>query len=209
MKASLINWLISLILLVGGIVALLAIHQNVYKPMVEENEKLKNDIKLLEVSLATQQGYKKEEALYKEQTETLNKQASEALSSFPRDLWEEDHIAYVDYIYEKTGMNITSLNWGQNGVVQSLSNGMALNAEMITFNYNRSYASLKDLITFLVNDSENHSSLTTLTISYNAQQDQMNGTMYVMRYYLTGQEGEHIPAGPNVDIETGQDNILD
>jgi hypothetical protein len=209
MKASITNWIVSALLLVVGILSLVIVYQNVYQPMVKENEQLRADIKLIEANLAVQKGHKEKQEFYIAEAESLTAQAKEQLGGYPVDLWEEDHIAYVDYITDQTGMDITSLNWGTNADVKQLSNGMALKSESITFNYNRSYASLKDLIHFLVEDPLNHTSLTTLSISYNAQQDTMSGTMYVKRFYLTGQGTEHKPAQPGEDIETGQDNVLD
>ena len=209
MKTSVVNWILSLLLLVVGILSLVIVYQQCYQPMAEENEKLRSDIEMLEISYATQLGYKEKENYHIAEADRLGKEANETLSRYPKDLWEEDHIAFVDYIHEKTGMNVTSLNWGGVAEVKKLSNGMALTAESITFNYNRSYASLKDLITFLVNDPENQTSLTTLSIAYNAGQDAMSGTMYVNRFYLTGQSGAHTPAKPDDDIQTGQNNILD
>ncbi len=209
MKASLISWIFSLVLLVVGVLTLLLVWKNVYQPQVEENKKLKADIQVLEVSLATQSKYKKDENKYKAEAEKLQGEAEEILKAYPIDLWEEDHIAYADYISKKTDMKITSLNWAQGGAVKTLSNGRALTSESVTFNYSRSYASLKELIQFLVNDPLNHSSLTTLSISYNAKDDVISGTMHVNRFYLTNAGAAHTPAAPDGDIDVGQDNILD
>ncbi len=206
---ALVNWLISLALLVAGVLTLFLVWQNVYLPQVEANNKLKADIQVLEVSLATQAGYKKDEAKYKSEAARLEAEADAILSTYPIDLWEEDHIAYVDYVSGKTNMKITSLNWGQSTPVGTLSNGQVLTREQITFNYSRSYASLKDLIEFLVNDTNNHTSLRNITLSYNAGKDTMTGTLYIDRYYLTDSSQSHDPAKPDSEIETGQDNILD
>jgi hypothetical protein len=49
-------------------------------------------------------------------------------------------------------------------------------------------------------------SLVSLTISYDAQQDTVTGTMIIRRYYVTGLEEYEPPTIPGVQV--GTDNIL-
>ena len=83
------------------------VYENQYKATVEENEKLRKDIKLYEATITNLDNAKLNEEKYKTETEKIKAEVAEMLSAFPVEIRIEDELLYVEYLEEQLKYDIS------------------------------------------------------------------------------------------------------
>ncbi len=212
MKIFISKWIVALLFVVIGAIAVFYVYNGHYLPILEENEKLEQQIKLYEKNLQNLAQHKLNEETYKSETEKAKKEVEELLAKFPVEIRLEDELLYVDYLEEKLKYSIGTLNVGAEYSIYSMANGKTLCAQYITVPYTTTYKGFKELVTFFNGDNktddEYPASIVQISVSYNPQTDTMSGAMIIRRYYVTGNGGYVPPVIPDGMFEIGNDNIL-
>lgn len=214
MKIFISKWIVALLLVVMGVVAVAVVYTTQFAPMLAENKKLEEQIVVYEKSISVLANHKLNEEKYKSESERIQKEAEELLADFPVELRYEDQLLYVDYLEENLGYDIGTLNIGADYSIYSMSNNRALCSQYITIPYTTTYNGFKELITFFNGDDNKTddqfpASIVNISVSYDAATDTMSGTMVLRRYYVTGLGAYVPPKIPENLFPVGGNNILD
>ncbi len=201
------KWMIALLLLVLGVAALLVCYQTYYTPMMQDAEKAQKSAETLQTAITVAKGNLEKEAFYAEEAEKIKAQTDELLESFhfPGEILEEDQILWIRDQESATGQKQTAIVFGTSSPLYQ-SGSFTLHEKTFPFTYTATYAGMKNLITYFVENEEDPVSLVSLTIAYDPQTATCSGTMMLRRYYVTGLEDYVPPTIPGVQI--GTDNIF-
>ncbi|MBE6543073.1 MAG: hypothetical protein E7675_01600 [Ruminococcaceae bacterium] len=204
------KWIIAILLVAAGIISLWYVYENQYKATVEENEKLRKDIKLYEATITNLDNAKLNEEKYKTETEKIKAEVAEMLSAFPVEIRIEDELLYVEYLEEQLKYDIGSLSIGADYSIYSMANGSTLCTQYVTIPYETTYEGFKNLVTFFNGENktgeEYPASIVQIGVSYN--EGKISGSMVLRRYYVVGQ-GEYVPPKiPDGMFDIGTGNIF-
>lgn len=201
------KWMIALLLLVLGIAALAVCHQTYYTPMMQEAEKSQKSCETLQAAIAVAKSNLEKEASYAEEAEKLKAKTEELLESFkfPGEILEEDQILWIRDQEIATEQKQTAIVFGTSSPLYR-SGAFTLHQKTFPFSYSATYAGMKNLITYFVENEDDPVSLVSLTITYDPQTSTCSGTMMLRRYYVTELEDYVPPTIPGVQI--GTDNIF-
>ena len=201
------KWMIALLLLVLGIAALAVCYQTYYTPMMQEAEKSQKNAQTLQLAIATAKANLSKEESYAQETEKIKAQTEELLENFyfSGEILEEDQILWIRDQELATDQKQTAIVFGTASPLYQ-SGSFTLHQKTFPFTYTATYAGMKNLITYFVENEKDPVSLVSLTIQYDPQTSTCTGTMMLRRYYVTGLEDYVPPSIPGVQI--GTDNIF-
>lgn len=210
-KINSIKWIVAILLVIAGISSLMYVYFSVYSPTVEENEKLEKNIKLSEQTYANLSYYHANEDMFKKETDSLKGKVEQILSVFPVEIKTEDELIYANYLEEKFGYHISSLNIGADYSLYTMSSGHTLCSQYITVPYKTDYEGFKKLVTFFNGDNKTGTDYpaSIVTISVSLADNSISGSMLLRRYYVVGQNAEYLPPViPEGMFDIGVDNIF-
>lgn len=204
------KWIIAILLVAAGLVSLWYVYSSQYKTTIEENEKLRKDIKLYEATITNLDNAKLNEDIYKSETDKVKEEVAGMLSAFPAEIRIEDELLYVEYLEEQLKYDIGSLSIGADYSIYTMANGSTLCTQYITIPYETTYEGLKNLVSFFNGENKTGeqypASIVQIGISCN--EGTISGSMVLRRYYIAGQ-GEYVPPKiPDGMFDVGVDNIF-
>ncbi len=213
MKIFIGKWIIAILLIVAGVATLMYAYNSSYILAIEENEKLQKEIKLYESQIAQLDSAKRNEEKYKTETEKLKADVAKALSVFPAEIRIEDELLYVEYLEEQLKYDIGSLSIGADYSIYTMANGSTLCTQYVTVPYEATYEGFKAIVDFFNGENkteeENPASIVQISVSYNAGDGSVKGTMVLRRYYVIGEGAEYVPPKiPDGMFDIGVDNFF-
>lgn len=211
MKISSVKWIIAILLVIVGVVALIYVYSSQYSPVIEQNEKLERDIKLSETTLSSLSYYDVNKEKFIAETEQMKKDVEKILSVFPTQIKIEDEIIYSGYLEKQLGYKVGALTVGSDYSLYSMSSGHTLCAQYITVPYSANYKGFKTMIDFFNDENKtgNKYPASIVSISVQLNDGMISGNMILRRYYVLGQTSEYIPPEiPDGAVIVGIDKIF-
>lgn len=209
---------LKLLLLLLGILIFIGTYVFVYNHFNDQTTSIESDITTLTPRLEQLQGYYNNLSTYQEGIESCKTDLASGMSSYPNDVRSEDAIMYAVNLEKEIGVTISSASFGDavslmsiRGVVSNEDGSYTItpfnaNYKAITYSFNLSYQQLKNTINY-INRTANCTKLDNVSISYDSETGELNGSITVNKYYITGADTlYHATDVPSVSI--GTDNIF-
>lgn len=202
------NWraLLALLLVIIAALAVLLGYRPAQKEYEAQVEEITASIDSLQASIESNMVYVAVQNSLEEATQDIADSRTELYEKFPVELKEEDQIMYVLYLEQIFGTEI-QFSFGSVSGITTLSDGVALNALVLTVNYETTYQGYKDMIEYLATDST-IVSIQSSTLSYNADSDTATGNVTLL-YYLISGSGQEYTEPDVADPETGKESIFE
>lgn len=186
-----------------GIMAL--IKSVVYNPVMEERGFLEDQIEANNMVIQSLGGYAGLDAeALTATTEKIKALEENWINGFPGLYKDEDVILYVKDTEDDRGINITSLQLGQNTTVSSLGAGYSLSVKPVIFEYQETYQGFKNYVRYLTSKYP-QTSLNNLTMVYDESQREVSGAFDLYLYYV--EKAEYVK--PEVNQDQGISNIFE
>lgn len=220
------NIKIILFLVAVAIVALTYFY--VFKTNVDEAESIQSEVDSLQARYDDLKAKEKDRDMYLAETERMNGLFEERLAYFPATLDQEISVMFIKGVEKDQGnlqFSVNSVGLGEPETFYSLSAAVASTTsddeeadteEIVSgdyqcmtaafpIQYEGSYEGLKDFIDYIM-AYQYRMNLSSINISYNAQEDIYSGTVALNAYCVTGggREADKV----DVDVKEGVDNLF-
>ncbi len=217
------------IMVLLGVILLAAAWFLGMSPMLEEKEKIDNEVTQLQTKYNDLLAKSQNQAAYEEGIKVYEKNYQEKLDRFPATLDQEHTVMFVESVRQSYEFNAKSLTMGEPTQFYVLSNGTAPAADATTtapatetpavdpatqnicytaqfpIIYEGSYEGIKDLLNHVA-QYKNRMTVDSTTIAYDVINDKYTGNIILTLYCVSGPERSDAPVV--VDVETGVSNIF-
>ena len=207
---KLILFLLSVIM-VGGV------YMYVYKPNVEDTEAIESECSTLEARLADLKAKEANRAQYEADIVTYNEKIDEIVSYFPATLDQEISVMFVKGVEEVHDgeFEVSSVGLGQPTQFYTLggnvnpetgvASGYTCYSSSMPITYSGTYDGIQEFIEYIMN-YKYRMNISTVSISYDAENDKATGTISLHAYCVSGEGREADEV--NVDVPNGVDNLF-
>lgn len=199
----------SLLLIVAGLIIVVLVYFFGCKKLDEKTTALQNENNTLQAVISKMEMHQTKMAFYKEETARMNEESIEIKNAYPSAIMSADKILYAQRLEDVCNMKISYLGMSDVTTVnvaypaaQLISvdaqlsgqpqpaapanpNGIYMMKHGLSVNYEAGYESLKQLLNFIVEDSQ-QKSLHSVTLSYNESTGVLSGNMTSSMYSMTG-----------------------
>ena len=208
----------NLLMILGGVFILVILYMYLFTPLQNKVNAMKQEIENVQWQIQDLEWHRENVDYYLEMTDAYKANIENKLTSLPADVKEEDLLAYLFYLENATGMDISAVSFeeateyarfygapGNPIYAGGLENMQLLRKEAVV-SANLSYDALKNTIYYIYN-SPLLTTLDSISISYNSSTGSLNSSLNLSRYFINYQEAEYTPEDlPAVSI--GVDSLF-
>lgn len=193
-----------------------------YLPLVEDKEALVEENVALNTEWIELQNMARDTEIFKERINASKTEISKVLSRCGAGNTPEKSIVLVNRMEDEIGVKIPNVSFSTPTILTSVQTPMIQEAEdgtysiqysninllteTLTMSYSATYDQLKQLVDF-VNVSSERMNIKSVSISYDTETGDLNGTLVLNLYAVTGTDKQYTE--PKVeDIRLGEENIF-
>jgi len=200
---------VGLLLIVAGVLICLGCYRFVYMKNVDEQAKLKSQLKTIQTEEQGLAELQANRSFYESEIERMNAEDQEILAKFPVDILPENEIMYVVDMEEENDISFSDISYGtaseRSTGYESRTGLQAYDVEM-SLSYLSTYQGLKDVILY-TGGQDRRMVINTVTASFDRSTGNLSGAMTLNQYLITGTDAVYNP--PYVPaMSIGTDNIF-
>lgn len=209
MKQSDIKILLGIlcVAIVGGV------YLYVFKPCMEDKEAYDAEISTLQDKYDDLKAKDKDREMYEEQTKENLAKFHEELDKFPATLVQEKSVMFIKGIDKDDEFEVSSTGLGQPAAFftmnpapdDELGENYECYSASFPISYEGSYEGIKELVEYVM-DYPERMNITSMNISYDAEEDKYSGSISLNAYCITG--NGRTDAEVDVNEPIGADNIF-
>ena len=213
-----------IILVLLAVLVLGGVYMYVFKPNMDDKKSIDSEVETLEARYNELKSMEVHRDEYIAQTAEYNEKFEEAISIFPATLDQEISVMFMKGIEKDQGnlqFDINTVGLGREELFYTLGgspaatdeNGQPVAADgdyecykaAFPIMYNGSYEGIKDLMDYII-AYKYRMNITSITITYDDQEDTYKGTLELDAYCVTG--GDREADTVTTDVQNGVENIF-
>lgn len=193
-----------LLFVLGGLLIFLILYMGVVTPLQEKTEQVQADIEVLAPELAALEAYQQELPAHERETAQLAETLQAELARYPAAVKEEDFLVYLLDLEAATGAVMDSVTFTAPEIALQFpcivqQDGKTVTADVtayrtgVTMTNALNYPQLKHSLAYIY-DSPMQAALDEVSVSYNAETGNLNGSFTLSRSAISWSGAEYIPA---------------